>query len=91
MHTLANAAYAAGRLLFVRDNTLFAEQWANALDDAISDLEVKAFQEAARGNVPLIQFLLRCHKPSIYSRPERHEHNLAAKILILPMKAEGDE
>jgi len=74
-----------------RDNPTFERQWSNALEDAISDLEVVAFREAMRGNVPLIQFLLKAHKKAVYSDIQRHQHELLGKILILPAKAEGDE
>jgi hypothetical protein len=74
-----------------RDNPLFAAAWASVLDDSIDDLEVKAFQEALGGNVPLIQFLLKAHRRNIYGDVSRHEHALLGKILILPAKAEGDE
>ena len=74
-----------------RENPTFKKKWQAALDDAISDLEVVAFREAARGNVPLIQFLLRCHKPTVYSRPEQHQHALLGRIVILPEKEDRDD
>ena len=69
----------------------FAEKWAAALDEAVDSLEETAYRLALKGDTNLITWLLKCHRPSVYSRPERHEHALAAKILILPAKAEGDE
>jgi len=73
-----------------RDNPLFAEQWANALDDALDDLETVAFREAMRGNSQLIQFLLKSHRKNMYSDTQRHEHLVAGKIILLPQKDEGD-
>ena len=70
-----------------RENPTFGKKWANALEDAVSDLEVVAFREAARGNVPLIQFLLRCHKPRVYRETNRVEHALLGKVVfVLPEK-----
>jgi hypothetical protein len=70
-----------------RDNPTFEKQWSAALEDAISDCEVVAFREAMRGNTQLLIFLLKCHKPTVYSRPEQHQHALLGKVVfMLPEK-----
>src|SRR5438034_1132853 len=69
-----------------RDNPTFEKQWSNALEDAVSDLEVVAFREAMRGNVPLIQFLLKAHKKDVYGDRTEHQHLVAGRIILLPAK-----
>ena len=94
---VANAAKAAGVSREIcyrtrRDNPAFAAQWQETLDAAVDDLETKAWDLAMKQNiVPLLMFLLKAHRRHVYGDVSRHEHALLGKILILPMKAEGDE
>jgi hypothetical protein len=74
-----------------RTNALFAEQWQDALDSAVDDLEVVAFKLAAKGNPVLLQFLLRCHRPGTYRETNRVEHAVLGKVVfVLPEKEERE-
>jgi hypothetical protein len=67
----------------------FAEQWQDALDASVDDLEAVAFKLAAEGDANLITFLLRCHRPQIYK--ERSELGVVGGVVIVPMKTVGAE
>jgi hypothetical protein len=73
-----------------RNNPLFAEQWQDALESAVDDLEVVAFREAMRGNTRLTIFLLKSHRKAVYSDIQRHEHLVAGRIILLPEKEERE-
>jgi hypothetical protein len=73
-----------------QDETFRAE-WADAISESVEKLEALAFKKAAEGEISLITWLLRCHKPSVYGDKTRHEVGIAAKIVLIPAKAEGDE
>src|SRR6516225_3374838 len=51
----------------------FAEQWQDAINQSVDDLEAVAFKLAAEGDAGLIQFLLRCHRPERYKDTQRRE------------------
>lgn len=72
-----------------KENAAFAEQWRDALDKAVDDLEAVAFNLANSGDSSLISFLLRCHRPEIYR--DRQEIAVAGGIVFLPQKKEGAE
>jgi hypothetical protein len=74
-----------------RNDPAFAEAWQEAIESSLDDLEVKCFQEAAKGNTALLQFLLKAHRRTTYADTQRHEHLVAGKIIFLPQKVEGDE
>jgi hypothetical protein len=75
----------------------FARDWQLAIRHSVDDLEAVAFKLAAEGDVSLIQFLLRCHRPEIYRDTQRREltgadgRPLTGKIIFLPPKDSGDE
>ena len=69
----------------------FARQWTETLDAAVDDLETTALKFALQGNVPLIMFLLKSHRPQVYSRPEQHQHAVLGRIVILPEKENRDD
>jgi len=69
----------------------FAEQWQDAIQHSVDDLEATAFDLARAGNESLITFLLRCHRPEIYRDTQRHEVGLLGGIVLRPAKGEGAE
>jgi hypothetical protein len=69
----------------------FARQWQETLDAAIDDLEVKAWQLAMRDNAPLLQFLLKAHRRSVYGDKTQHEHLVAGKIVFMLPEKEDRE
>jgi hypothetical protein len=69
----------------------FAEQWQDAIDQSVDDLEAVAFKLAVEGDAGLIQFMLRCHKPEVYRDTQRHEVGLLGGIVLLPAKEKGAE
>ena len=74
-----------------RDNPAFAEQWSEAQESAVDELETKAFELALRDNVPLLQFLLKAHRRHIYGDVSRHEHALLGKVVfVLPEKEDRE-
>jgi hypothetical protein len=69
----------------------FAEQWQDAIQASVDELEHKAFQLALDGDSNLITFMLRCHKPEVYRDTQRHEVGLLGGIVLLPPKEKGAE
>jgi hypothetical protein len=69
----------------------FAEQWVDAIQASVDELEHKAFQLALAGDSNLITFMLRCHKPNVYRDTQRHEVGLLGGIVLLPPKENGAE
>ena len=75
-----------------RSDAAFAEAWQSAQDEAVDFLENKAWDLAMKQNiVPLLMFLLKSHRPQVYSRPEQHQHALLGRIVILPEKEDRDD
>lgn len=79
------------------DDAEFSVAWQDALDASVDELEAVAFKLALKGDVNLIQFMLRAHRPAIYKETQRREltgadgQPLAGKIIFLPAKGSGDE
>lgn len=69
----------------------FAEAWQTALDASVDALEAKAFELARAGDSGLIQWLLRAHRGNVYNAPNRNEHAVLGKIVLIPTTVEGDE
>ena len=46
----------------------FAQAWRESRDTLIENLEIEAFQRAAKGNDRLLMFLLKSFKPETYNR-----------------------
>jgi hypothetical protein len=74
-----------------QEDEAFAEQWIDAIQASVDELEHKAFQLALAGDSNLITFMLRCHKPNVYRDTQRHEVGLLGGIVLLPPKEEGAE
>ncbi len=72
-----------------KSNPGFAEQWRDAIEGSVDELEATAFRLATEGDSSLISFLLRCHRPEIYR--DRQEVAVAGGIIFLPEKKEGCE
>ncbi len=72
-----------------KENPFFRDQWLDALESAVDELEAVAFRLATEGDSSLISFLLRCHRPEIYR--DRQEVAVAGGIIFLPQKKEGSE
>jgi hypothetical protein len=73
------------------DDEDFAEQWQDAIQGSVDELEHKAFQLALAGDSNLITFMLRCHKPEVYRDTQRHEVGLLGGIVLLPSKKDEPE
>jgi hypothetical protein len=73
------------------DDAAFAEKWESALSVSVDKIEMKAFETALAGDPNLLQFMLRCHRPTIYRETQRHEVGLLGGIIFLPTKKEGAE
>lgn len=52
----------------------FALEWADALEDAVDELEAEARRRAKNGSDALLQFLLKAHRPRLYRDTHRLEH-----------------
>lgn len=71
VYSVADAAAAAGvtrsHVYQVRkEDPAFAAQWEEAQESAIDALERAAFERAKNISDPLIQFLLKAHRPRVY-------------------------
>jgi hypothetical protein len=69
----------------------FAEQWQDAIDQSVDDLEAVAFKLAVEGDAGLIQFMLRCHKPQVYNPSTKVDAAMLGGIVLLPAKEGGKE
>lgn len=74
-----------------RADEQFARDWDWAIQHSVDDLEAVAFKLALEGDISLIQFLLRSHRPEIYRDTQRHEVGLLGGVVLLPPKEKGDE
>ena len=53
----------------------FAEKWDEAKDDAVDKLDAEAWKRATDGaSDRLLMFLLKAHKPEVYSPVQRMSH-----------------
>jgi hypothetical protein len=69
----------------------FAQAWDDALNQSLDVLEHEVYQRALKDDAQLAMFLLRAHRPSIYSDKSRVEHALLGGIVLLPPKEQGAE
>jgi hypothetical protein len=69
----------------------FAALWDDAISTSIDELEGKVFELAKKGDVNLLTFLLRCHRPQTYNPATRQDVGLLGGVIILPAKQEGAE
>lgn len=53
----------------------FADEWQDALDDALDKLEGEAWKRAKVQSDRLIMFLLKAHRPELYSDRVKMEHS----------------
>ena len=72
-----------------QEDELFAEQWQDALEGAIDDLEEEAHSRAMDGNHQgdgMIRFLLQAHRPEKYGK-QHIEHTGAGGAPLFDMKS----
>jgi hypothetical protein len=69
----------------------FAEQWRDAIQASVDELEHKAFQMALDGDPSLVTFMLRSHKPEVYGDRSRVDVGLLGGIVLIPEKGQGEE
>ncbi|HZS19172.1 MAG TPA: hypothetical protein VFA51_14685 [Candidatus Udaeobacter sp.] len=79
----------------------FAAQWDDALNQSLDALEHEAYRFAvsleggepgtASARARMAEFLLKSHRPGIYSDRQRIEHALLGGIVLLPAKEKGKE
>jgi hypothetical protein len=69
----------------------FAAKWDDALNQSLDVLEHEVYQRALKDDAQLAMFLLKAHRPSIYSDKMRHEVGLLGGIVLLPAKEKGAE
>ena len=70
---------------------VFAARWDDALNQSLDVLEHQVYQRALKDDAQLAMFLLRAHRPAVYSEKSRVEHALLGGIVLLPAKTEGAE
>lgn len=73
-------AAAIGRTLaykWRKEDTAFAQEWENAYQNAVDNLESVAWSRAQRRKAPsdiLLIFLLKAHRPERFTDKVNHEH-----------------
>ena len=61
----------------------FADEWADAKDDAVDKLDAEAWRRATEEQSDrLIMFLLQAHRPDVYNPRQRIEHSGEAAFKI---------
>jgi hypothetical protein len=62
----------------------FAQAWLEAVNQGIDKLEDKSYQIAMRGNVSMLQFLLRHRRPGVFG--ERAFETATHEVKMIPME-----
>lgn len=77
---------------YQRDNEEFAQQMADAKQQAIETLEAICWDRAKKKSDLLMMFLLKAHRPEMYRERQEIQHSGSVEyVVIAPPKAQGVE
>ena len=60
----------------------FADEWQNALDDALDLLEKEAWRRARKSSDRLLMFLLQAHRRDVYGDKVQVDQNTTGQITV---------
>jgi len=60
----------------------FADEWQEALDDALDTLEGEAWRRARKNSDRLLMFLLQAHRPERFGTKVQHDHDVKGGLTI---------
>ena len=60
----------------------FADEWQEALDDALDLLEAEAWRRARKTSDRLLMFLLQAHRRDVYGDRVQVDQNVEGKIVV---------
>lgn len=65
-----------------KDDPEFATAWADAIDQAMDDLEASVYRRAKADSDVLAIFLLKAHRPAKYRENVKHEHGGGVTVRV---------